>query len=266
MNFVGASNLKVNLAKSKVLCLQGVPRARCRRLSVLSTIPMTSSIDKYLRVPLLHGRAKRHDFQFIVDKLFSKLSSWKHSLINRVERITLTKDVLSSNPVYSKHTMWLRQAVCSDIDPLIKKSTWKGNEWRWMHLVDWDTLTLPSHLGGLGIRRAWEANIAMLGELVWDVLQNSNKIFVSIMSRKYVSDQGSFLTHECPSKASFCWRSINKASNRLKSGWKWRVGDGSAISLWHDNYVEGGPLFHLVENIPPSLVNMSVADLIHNAS
>lgn len=38
---------------------------------------------------------------------------------------------------------------------------------RGIHLVNWEKLTLLRNVGGLGIRKARESNVALLGKLVW---------------------------------------------------------------------------------------------------
>lgn len=45
-----------------------------------------------------------------------------------------------------------------------------------LHLVNWDTITRPRNLGGLGIHRTREANIALLSKRVWDVLHFDEKL------------------------------------------------------------------------------------------
>jgi len=95
-----ASSLKINLNKSRVFYSTGFPQAKINRLTSISGIRSTTSLDKYLGFPILKGRAKRTDFLFIIDKMQKRLASWKNRLLNKPGRLALASSVLSSIPSY----------------------------------------------------------------------------------------------------------------------------------------------------------------------
>ena len=47
-------------------------------------------------------------------------------------------------------------------------------------------ISQPKQLGGLGFRTARETNICLLGKLVWDMVQSSPKLWVQLLSDRYV--------------------------------------------------------------------------------
>jgi len=55
-----------------------IPQAKIVKLTSISGIRSTSSLDKYLGFPNLKGRAKMNDFYFIIEKMQSRLASWKN--------------------------------------------------------------------------------------------------------------------------------------------------------------------------------------------
>ena len=63
------SRLKVNVGKSKVMVSKGVPRSVGERLASESSIVFASHLGRYLGFPLIHGRVKKDDFRFIIEKM-----------------------------------------------------------------------------------------------------------------------------------------------------------------------------------------------------
>lgn len=96
-----------------------------------------------------------------------------------------------------------------------------------MNLVGWVKITQPKRLGGLGLRPAREANTGMLGKLVWDMHCKSNKLWVQMLSQKYVKG-GAFLDTSL-TYGSPIWRSIFKAKEVLRQGYHFRIGNGESL-------------------------------------
>lgn len=170
--------MKVNPQKSRALYSSGVKRTKINKLT---SIRSCTSLEKYLGFPMLKGRVKKTDFNFILDKLQGRLSAWKNRLLNKAGRITLAKSVLNSIPTYYMQIAWLPQAICDQIDRVSREFIWKGTTDKGIHLVGWNTITKPKKHGGLGIRRAREANTALLGKLVWDIQQKKDKLWVEVI-------------------------------------------------------------------------------------
>lgn len=98
--FGSASGLKINCSKSRALFSVGVPRSKVVQITNLSSIRSTHSLEKYLRFPMITGRVKKEDFNFIIDKLNARLASWKNKLLNKSGRLTLATSVINSIPTY----------------------------------------------------------------------------------------------------------------------------------------------------------------------
>lgn len=191
-NFSKALGLKVNLAKSRAYYSSGVPRTKIEKCTSISHIRSTLALDKYLGFAILKGRVKKADFEFIIEKMQSRLVSWKHRFLNKPGRLALASSVLASIPTYYMQTFWLPQSICFVIDRATRDFIWKGNMRKGIHLVGWDKITMSKKYGGLGVRRAREANTSLLGKLVWEVQHQSKKLWVSILKSKY-HIEGNFL-------------------------------------------------------------------------
>lgn len=115
-NFSKVSGLKVNVAKSRAYYSSGVPKAKIEKCTSISQISSTLTLDKYLGFPIFKGRVKKDDFMFIIEKMQSRLASWKNHFLNKPRQLVLASSVLTFIPTYYMQTCWLPQSVCSLID------------------------------------------------------------------------------------------------------------------------------------------------------
>lgn len=256
------SGLKVNLTKSKAFFSAGVQRRKKDKITSITSIRHTDSLDRYLGFPMLKGTVKKEHFNFLLEKLQTRLSSWKNKLLNKVGRLTLAKSVLNSIPIYYMQLQWVLAGVCNRIDKLSRDFIWKGVSRKGIHLVGWNTITRPKKEGGLGVRKARESNTAMLGKLVWELHTQSEKPWVNMLLSKYVPNR--FVLEAPPRRGSPVWNSIFKAIKALKEGFKFRVGNGTS-SFWFTPWSSLGPLSSQVSFIDLQDIDLKIQDVFqHN--
>lgn len=82
------------------------------------------------------------------------------------------------------------QHVCNDIDRHVRGLIWdiQGNG-KGLHLVNWETFTLPKKDDDLGIKTMKRTNIALLGKAVARIISNEEKFQVDIFKKRYLEDQ-----------------------------------------------------------------------------
>jgi hypothetical protein len=81
---------------------------------------------KYLGLPL-HTRALRKiDVQPLIDRIASKLPSWKAKFLDRSRRLTLVNSVLTSMPVHFMTVFALKKWAIKKIDNIRRSFLWKG--------------------------------------------------------------------------------------------------------------------------------------------
>lgn len=170
---------------------------------------------------MLKGRIKKEDFNFVIEKMQARLVSWKLDLLNNAGRMTSAKFVLTSIPTYYMQVNWLSTSICDKMDQITMNFIWRRAFDKALNLVGWEKITQPKRLGRLGIRSAREANTAMLRKHVWDMQCQSDKLWVQMLSHKFVKGR-SFL-HTPLHYGSPIWNSIFKAKEVLKEGYKFRV-------------------------------------------
>ncbi|XP_072052154.1 uncharacterized protein [Arachis hypogaea] len=125
--FCWCSSQKVSYDKSCIYFSENVNFSRKRALSEALGMRLTLNLGKYLGVPLLHGRTKTEDFQFIIDRMMSRLSTWKARNLSLAGRVTLTQSALTSIPTYIMQTMRIPLRVCDKIDSICRSFIWGGN-------------------------------------------------------------------------------------------------------------------------------------------
>lgn len=212
--FGRVSGLKVNVSKSRAFFSSGLPTSKARKCTQITQIREARSLEKYMGFPLIHGRSSKKDFEFITEKMNTRLASWKHRLLNRAGRMTLASSILSTIPSYYMQVCGLPQSVCDHIDKISRDFIWKGSQNKGINLVNWQKVSMPKVSKGLGIRAARDANTALLGKLVWEVQQKTDKLWVQILRHLY-DIKGNFLA--CKRKAgSPVWGAISKAKDCLK--------------------------------------------------
>jgi hypothetical protein len=241
--FAVYSGLKVSNIKSKVLFSSNTRRGKITSIVASTGITRTHSLEKYLGFPMIHNRLQRRDFEFLEEKIGKRLASWQHNLLNKAGRMTLVKSVLNSIPNYYMQVAWLPQSTCDYIDKTVHTFLWKGSSNKGIHLIGWDKITKPKKLGGLGIRKAREANTSLLGKLVWDIHRNKNALWVQVLKHKYLREEDILNATKKP--GSVTWNAIMKAMLSLKDGFQFRIGNGNS-SFWFTNWSGSGVLANQV--------------------
>lgn len=99
----------------------------------------------------------------------------------------------------------------------------------------------------------------MLGKLVWDVQQHKDKLWVNIISSKYISNGQFLLTSK--SSGSPIWNAISKARLELQDGYSFRIGDG-CTSVWYTPWSPYGKISSLVPFVDIHDIDLTLKDLI----
>jgi hypothetical protein len=158
---------------------------------------------------------------------------------------------------------WLPQNICDSIDQTTRNFIWRDHNNKGIHLVNWKTVASPKKDGGLGIRAAREANICLLGKLVWNMVQKTNKLWVNLLSNNYSSGQNFLHSATAHRSSSPSWSSIIRAKNVLKSGYSWRPGSGNS-SFWYTNWSSLGMLGTRVPFVDIHDLHLTVKDVFAN--
>jgi hypothetical protein len=81
----------------------------------------------YLGVPLFKGKPKACWLQPIADKILSKLSAWKASLLSIAGRVQLVRAVIQSMLIYSISLYSWPRSLIKQIEKGLKNFIWSGD-------------------------------------------------------------------------------------------------------------------------------------------
>lgn len=116
--FCMASGENVNKEKTHLFCSRNMNPNVEAEISNETSFPTVADLGKYLGIPLHHHRGNQRTFQFLEEKLNCSLRKWRANFLSLAGRITLTKVVLNSIPVYYMQTNLLPNSVCERIDKI----------------------------------------------------------------------------------------------------------------------------------------------------
>uniref|UniRef100_A0A2N9ESQ0 Reverse transcriptase domain-containing protein n=2 Tax=Fagus sylvatica TaxID=28930 RepID=A0A2N9ESQ0_FAGSY len=143
------------------------------RIFASNLVKSTQNLGKYLGFPLRPNGSSTRDFDFVVEKVQAKLSSWKAKLLSPAGKVILVQFVTSAIPAYYMQNVALPIRVCSNLDKLNRDFLWGStDERKKMHMAK--TLIAKYYPNGimderLETRRSGSSN--------WKSLKKGHKVF-----------------------------------------------------------------------------------------
>ncbi len=174
----------------------------------------------------------------------------------------LIKAVAQAVPTYAMSVFKLPLSVYHDLDTIISRFWWgtQGGS-RGVHWVKWAQVCQRRERGGLGFRNLEWFNQAMLAKMGWRLLQNENSLVHMVLKAKYFAG-GTFMQATVKQGSSFTWRSIAGARWVLEEGLRWRIGNGTRVSVWGDKWLPSGSTNRPITPKPQDMVDPKVSELI----
>ncbi|KAK8277284.1 hypothetical protein V6Z12_D10G255900 [Gossypium hirsutum] len=184
-------------------------------------------------MPLFHRRVGRNTFFFVLDKIRNCLNGWDARKLSFAGRLTLVKSVLLLIPNYFMTTAQIPIMICKEIEKVVRTFLWgSNNERKKVALVSWSDVCRAVDKGGLGIRRLYDQNMLFLLKLGFNLVTNTNSLWVRILRNKY-------------NIHGIIPKDLHR-SNCSYKGIIWIIHDGGMVNFWNDVWLHDlGPLkFH----------------------
>jgi hypothetical protein len=106
-----------------------------------------------------------------------------------------------------------------------------------LSLKAWDSICTPKALGGLGVRKMREVNLALITKLSWKLLNNSNSLWVSQLQGKYLNSNSFLSPHSLSSSSSWLWKGILKSHSFISKGAYFRIHSSSSLPIWSSLWI-----------------------------
>lgn len=140
------------------------------------------NLGKYLGMPIFHQRVSAGTFNFVVEKVWNKLSGWNAPNLSLAGRITLAKFVVLVIPSYFMSTIELPVSVCGQIEKLARDFICGSSmEKRKPSLLNWMDCCKPLEVGGLSIRSLANQNRVSLLKLGFDIVVSPDKLWLRLL-------------------------------------------------------------------------------------
>ena len=232
------SGQSISIDKSDAFYSNGVHtqfKNQVKNVWGLKSLPQNT---KYLGVPLFLSQNRKRDFIYLKERLEDKTSSWKSKSLSWIGRATLIKSVALTIPIYTMAAIQLPKKLCEEMDSVIRRFWWapRKESNHFYAPTAWNNLCTPMQEGGLGFRKFWNLNQAILAKLAWWVLSKRDSFCVKILHTKY-KVRGNWLNKYSGSVSSWTWESIEGVKHLISLGACLQVGNGNNILVWEDPWV-----------------------------
>ncbi|KAL9443990.1 hypothetical protein AB3S75_017211 [Citrus x aurantiifolia] len=106
-----------------------------------------------------------------------------------------------------------------------------------------------------------EMNQALLMKLSWEIVSNSDKLWVKVFCSKYGLESSNLPMSLLDKPGSQIWRAIRSTWLATVQGARWSVCDGGQARFWIDCWATKYPLISLaLQPIPQELINATVSE------
>ncbi|KAE8655416.1 hypothetical protein F3Y22_tig00117027pilonHSYRG00012 [Hibiscus syriacus] len=236
--FEVVAGLKLNLQKTKLFGINVVDE-RIKGWAISLRCDSARLPTLYLGLPLGYRKNHKMMWQPIVEKVRSRLQSWKGNLLSFGGRITLIKSVLVNLPVYYMSLFSMPKSIADMINKCISSFLWNVKADRGIHWIKWDMVCGPKSHGGLGFFDVKVRNRALLNKWIWRFSEDTESLWKKIIVAKYNYDPLAILPKGISARSSNgLWKEIvcSVISNEEDFLLDVRcvMGNGVRIDFWSD--------------------------------
>ncbi|OMO51274.1 reverse transcriptase [Corchorus capsularis] len=163
--FEKASGQKINIDKSSILFSANTPASLQSEIMSYLGIQKVLDRDKYLGLPIMVGRSKTREFQFLKDRLKKRITSWNSRLFSRAGKAVMIQSVAQAIPVYLMSVFQFPKSFVQELNSLIA-GYWWGDTMakKKIHWKNWEAMCSSKLEGGLGFRDFEAFNLSLLAK------------------------------------------------------------------------------------------------------
>ncbi|GJZ26280.1 hypothetical protein Tco_0570533, partial [Tanacetum coccineum] len=243
--FKNVSGLVPSLPKSTTYFCNVLNHTKFAILNVLPFKEGTLPI-KYLGVPLVSSRLAYRDCKELVEKVQNKINNWKNKFLSFAGILQLIQSVIASMHVYWSSIFILSSRIMSDIEQLMRSFLWCNGEMRrGKAKVAWEDICLPKDEGGLGIQRLDHFNVALISSHVWSILTRKEALWVKWIHTHKLRGRN-FWDYPFRGNMTWGWRKILQIRPIIRKFIWYKIGNGSSISAWFDNWSMHSPVIQSI--------------------
>lgn len=112
----------------------------------------------------------------------------------------------------------------------------------------WGKLIEEKGSGGMGFRGISDFNVSLLGKHFWRIQTGKSSLFAEVLKSIYYSN-GSIQDVRVSHAPSYVWRRILCSREMVMVGSRWRIGNGSNVRIWRDNWLPKNVGFKVISDV-----------------
>nr|XP_043616234.1 uncharacterized protein LOC122588171 [Erigeron canadensis] len=244
------SGLKIHLGKSNMYGI-GVTGDEVANMAKVVNCAAGTLPFKHLGVWIGANMNRIVNWNFIIDIFDARLSRWRATSLSMAGRIILIKSVLESLPTYSFSLYKAPQKVIECLEVRIRRFLWgSSSDGQKIHWVAWDRVASPVDMGGLGLSKLRDTNVALLSKWLWRFKNEPNSLWRRVIDSIHDTKRGWLhvkVNKYLPgtwNNIVKCFESVKVVGKGINCLLKGVVGNGHDISFWLDNWIGEEPLRH----------------------
>ncbi|XP_078153121.1 uncharacterized protein LOC144548322 [Carex rostrata] len=234
--FSDLSGQRVGPGKSSVWYSKATTEEERVAISSVLGVPNSDKSPLYLGAPI---STTKGSYDFLIEKVSSKLQMWKGRLLSQAGRLVMIKSVVQSLPIYYMATGKIPAGVLKELTSLMRRFFWGAmDRERFLSYVAWDKLSEPLDAGGLAIRNLARVNEAMLMKSLWKLAAGSEALWVKIVHAKYMP-RSDIWTNKRGSRCTVFWKGIMSLRPLLLPWLCWKLGNGHKCKAFAQPWAPG---------------------------
>lgn len=163
------SGQAVNYQKSAIFFSSNVRRDKQAEIKSILQVHSDIGNSKYLDLPSLIGKSKKSVFNYLKDKVWTKIKSWNTKLLSRAGKAVLLRNVAQTIPAYTMSCFLIPKTLCQEMERMMNAFWWSSNSSnnKGIKWLSWSSMSMSKKQGGLGFRDLDGFNLALLGKQCW---------------------------------------------------------------------------------------------------
>ncbi|GJS43812.1 hypothetical protein Tco_0568855 [Tanacetum coccineum] len=188
--FQDVYGLGVNLAKSSIFSID-ININEVKKVASTFNCKYGSLPFIYLGLPVGKDMSRGNNWLEIINSLNKRLSSWKAKLVSFGGRLTLTKEVLGSLPLYYLSLFRAPKKVITMMERICSRFFWgfKDDE-KGIYWVKWSSVLANFDVVGLYIGSIYAKNLGLLAKWRWRFFNESGALWQRVIRSLHGVDGG----------------------------------------------------------------------------
>ncbi|PKU60060.1 Putative ribonuclease H protein [Dendrobium catenatum] len=233
-DFCNRTGQRINNQKFVIVFGNSIVNRKRKAITKLWGFKMVKEVF-YLGIKLALRRLLASDFNYILEKVNSRLNVWGKNMISLAGRIVLTKSVLAAIPVFvATHTL-IPKRILHKIEKAARNFIWdKQGGLHGLHYISWEKICRPWKEGGLSIKSVSDITGPLRAKFAWNFLKEEDSLLYKSLKARYGPK---FWMKSNSAYKSVTWKILADGAQSLSNITRWKIAAGENINTLEDAWI-----------------------------